>query len=110
MSPEDEKLLYATDTYYLPYRFAGLTHILIEASFDKKTLDENIKNGIVPAVMKRRLIKSHFSLENVIEFFKANDLSRVQEVWLTHLSDKNSNADLFKKEIQKVVGKPVYIA
>ena len=53
---------------------------------------------------------SHFSLENVKDFLRANDLSRVQEVWLLHLSDGNSDAERFKKEIMEVVGRPVYIA
>lgn len=28
-----EKLLFATDTYYIRYRFPGLTHIMIECNY-----------------------------------------------------------------------------
>lgn len=44
------------------------------------------------------------------DFLKANDLRHVQEIWLLHLSDGNSDADRFKREIQELTGKPVYIA
>jgi phosphoribosyl 1,2-cyclic phosphodiesterase len=105
-----EKLLFATDTYYIRYKFKGLTHIMIETNYSKEILDENIASGRVPQIMKKRLIRSHFSLENVKEFFKANDLSKVEEVWLIHLSDNNSDEERFKREIQSLTGKVVYIA
>lgn len=104
-----DKLLFATDTYYIKHRFQGLTHIMVEANYSMEILKENIFNGIVPVAMKKRLMRSHFSLENVKEFLKANDLSKVQEIWLLHLSDTNSNAELFKKEIQELTGKMIII-
>lgn len=104
-----EKLLFATDTYYIKYKFPGLTHIMIECNYSIEILDANIEKGRVPGVMKRRLLRSHFSLENVKEFFKANDLSKVQEIWLLHLSDNNSDENLFKDEIEKLTGKLVFI-
>lgn len=105
-----DKLLFATDTYYIRYRFTGLTHIMIECNYSIKILRENIAAGRVPAVMKNRLLRSHFSLENVKEFIRANDMSRVQEIWLLHLSDNNSDEELFKSEIQALTGKQVMIA
>jgi phosphoribosyl 1,2-cyclic phosphodiesterase len=105
-----EKLVFATDTYYIRYRFPGLTHIMVECNYSLRILDENISAGRVPAVMKKRLLKSHFSLEHVKDFLLANDLSKVQEIWLLHLSDNNSDAALFKREIQELTGKQVFIA
>ncbi|MUK89128.1 MBL fold metallo-hydrolase [Ornithinibacillus sp. L9] len=105
-----EKLLFATDTYYIRYKFKGLTHLLIECNYSAEILNQNIIEGITPKVMKKRLIRSHFSLENVKEFLKANDLSKVQEIHLLHLSDSNSDEALFKREIQELTGKVVYIA
>lgn len=104
-----EKLLFATDTYYIKYKFQGLTHVMVECNYSREILIQNIVNGTTPRVMKKRLERSHFSLENVKDFIKANDLSKVQEIWLLHLSDSNSNADLFKREIQELTGKVVYI-
>ena len=107
---DGEKLLYATDTYYIRYRFQGLTHIMVEANYSLDILRANVEAGTVDANLKNRIIKSHFSLENVKKFLQANDLSRVQEIWLLHLSDGNSDAERFKREIQSLTGKPVYIA
>ncbi|MBO0962371.1 MBL fold metallo-hydrolase [Neobacillus sp. MM2021_6] len=106
---EGEKLLFATDTYYIKYRFPGLTHIMVECNYSREILIENIVKGRVPRVMKQRLEKSHFSLENVKEFLKANELTKVQEIWLLHLSDTNSNADQFKREIMELTGKLVFV-
>ena len=107
---DGEKLLYATDTYFIRYRFQGLTHILIEANYSLDILKRNVEAGAVPKELKNRLLKSHFSLENVKRFLQANDLSRVQEIWLLHLSDNNSNAERFKKEVQELTGRMVFIA
>lgn len=87
----------------------GLTHIMVECNYSNEILNENIKSGRTPPFMKRRLLQSHFSLENVKEFLKANDLSRVQEIWLLHLSESNSDEELFKEDIMKLTGKVVYI-
>ncbi len=107
---DGEKLLYATDTYYIKYKFSGLTHIAIECNYSLDILRANVEAGLVEPVLKNRILKSHFSLENVKEFLKANDLSKVQEIWLLHLSNGNSDAERFKREIQSLTGKPVYIA
>lgn len=106
----NERLLYATDTYYIRYKFPGLTHIMVECNYAMDILEDNVRRGLVPEVLKKRLLTSHFSLENVKEFLQANDLSKVQEIWLLHLSDGNSDEESFKREIQGLTGKPVYIA
>lgn len=105
-----EKLLFATDTYYIKYRFQGLTHIMVECNYAIDILKANIEAGTVNDAMAKRLLQSHFSLENVKEFFKANDLSQVKEIHLLHLSDGNSDAEMFKREIQRLTGKMVYVA
>lgn len=104
------KLLYVTDSYYCRYRFKGLTHIMVECNYSADILTENVGAGLVPKELKSRILKSHFSLENVKEFLKANDISRIREIWLIHLSDGNSNAERFKREIQELTGKMVFIA
>jgi phosphoribosyl 1,2-cyclic phosphodiesterase len=107
---DGEKCLYLSDTMYCKYRFQGLTHIMIEANYSLDILKRNVEAGLVEQALKSRIIKSHFSLENVKEFLKANDLSKVQEIWLLHLSEQNSCEKRFKEEVQKITGKPTYIA
>jgi len=104
-----EKLLYLTDSYYSRYVFPGLNYIMIECNYAKDILDANLESGKVHPTHAKRLLQSHFSLENVKDFLKANDLDRVKEIYLMHLSDRNSDAERFKTEIQELTGKPVYI-
>lgn len=106
----DYKLLYASDTAYVPYTFSSLTHIMVECNHSLDILREKKASGTIPAVMKRRLMQSHMSLDTVKKFLQANNLSQVQEIWLLHLSDKHSDEARFKAEIQKLTGKVVKIA
>ncbi|PAF15930.1 MBL fold metallo-hydrolase [Terribacillus saccharophilus] len=110
MNQAGEKLLFATDTYYIKYKFKGLTHLMVECNYSMDILNENIESGRVHKAMKNRLIRSHFSLENMKEFLHANDLSNLQSVHLLHLSDSNSNEKLFKEEVQKITGTIVHVA
>lgn len=104
------KLLFITDSYYCKYNFSKLNHIMIECNYSKSILDENIANGFIHPTLANRLLKSHFSLDHVKEFLKANDLSQCREIILLHLSDSNSNAAQFKEEIERLTGIPVYVA
>jgi phosphoribosyl 1,2-cyclic phosphodiesterase len=108
--PTGEKILFATDTYFLRNKFNGLTYILVESNYCKDTLDYNIENGYIAREMKNRLLESHFSLEHVKEFLAANDLSRVQRIVLLHLSYSNADADRMIREISELTGKDVVIA
>lgn len=109
VNQEGEKLLFATDTYFIRYKFAGLNYIMVECNYSLDILNENIKSGRVHKGMKKRLLRSHFSLDNVKEFLSVNDLSKVQEIHLLHLSDSNSCEKRFKKEVQETTGKMVIV-
>ena len=105
-----EKLVFITDSYYCKYNFMKLNYIMVECNYAMDILKSNIEAGLVPESLKNRLIESHFSLDNVKEFLKANDLSQVKEIYLLHLSSGNSDAGRFKREIQEITGKQVIIA
>jgi len=104
-----EKLLYFTDTYYLKYKFNGLTHIMGEANYSKIVLEKNIRNGSLPVELAKRLYKSHMSIESFLEVLKANDLSKVRQIYLMHLSDGNSDAEDFKRQVRELTGAEVYV-
>jgi phosphoribosyl 1,2-cyclic phosphodiesterase len=90
--PTGYKTLFLTDSYYCKYNYI------------KETLDTNITAGYVDERMKQRLLQSHFSLEHVIQFLKANDLSQCREIILLHLSSMNSDAARMIREIKEVTG------
>lgn len=106
----DQKLLYLTDSPYTDYTFQGLTHVMIEANFSQQIVDANIESGKFHPAAQKRLRRTHMSIETCRQTLMANDLSRVQGIWLLHLSDTNADADDFKRQIQEATGKAVYVA
>ncbi len=105
-----ERLLFVTDTRLLDYKFKGITHMMVEANYSLKILIEKYGHGDVAEMLKNRIIKSHFEFENAKEFIRINSSDKLQVVWLLHLSDSNSDEELFKREVQALTGVPVYIA
>lgn len=99
-----EKLLFATDTYYIPNTFRDLNIVMVECNYSRDLLEENIKAGRVPELLKTRLLRSHFSLDNVKGFLAANDLGECRKIYLLHLSGGNSDPERFKREIQELTG------
>ena len=106
---DGEKVLFITDSAYCKYRFTGLTHIMIETNYSLEILRQNVANGTLDLATKNRIVRTHMGLETVKEFLRANDLSRVEEIHLIHLSNDNSDEERFKREIQGLTGKPTYI-
>lgn len=109
-SPDGDRLLFATDTYYIPFQFPDITHLMIECNYSKDILNKNVESGLIQPFRYKRLLRSHFELGNVKKFISSNDMTKLEEVWLLHLSNQNADGDRFKKEIQAITGKPVYIA
>lgn len=105
-----DKLVFLTDTYYCRHRFRDLTHIMVECNYSLDIVRERVELGRLHPAQKKRLLRSHFGLEHVKGFLRANDISKVQEIWLLHLSDGNSDEERFKREIQETTGKLVLVA
>lgn len=105
----EETLLFATDTRYLENVFEPLDYIMIECNYDESTLQSRYTSGSVTKTQYKRLVNAHMSLQNCIKLLKANDLSKLKEIYLMHLSDKNSNEQMFKRAIQEVTGTTVIV-
>ena len=99
--PTGEKLLYATDTYYIKYKFKQLNYLLIECNYIKSIAKENMQNEIINKTRYKRLLESHMSLENLLEFLKANDLRHVSKILLCHLSNTNASSNIMKEQVYK---------
>ena len=108
--PEIGTLIFATDTYYIKYKFDDLTKIMIECNYDLDILKDNVCNGSVHHKLEERTLQSHMSLEHCKSMLKSNDLSGVTDIVLLHLSANNSEPDRFKKEIEQLTGIPTTIA
>lgn len=108
--PEVGTICFATDTYYLPYKFNGVNHWLIECNYRKDILDKNCPKGSFKKILRDRTLESHMSYETCLNALKSNDLKDTKTITLIHLSDGNSNAREFKSGIEKATGKTTYIA
>jgi phosphoribosyl 1,2-cyclic phosphodiesterase len=109
-SPEGKRLLYLTDTGYSKFKFVGLTHIAIECNHSREILAANTMKGVLDKNRHRRTTHNHLSLERLLQMFEANDLSKVEEIVLLHLSDQNSDEEGFRSAVQRKTGIPTQIA
>lgn len=103
-------LLFATDTYYLRYRFKGLNHIMVECNYDHALLMLNYENGRISLALKERTIKSHMSLDTCSDVVTSNDSPKLRNVVLLHLSEENSDEEAFRKHIQGLTRARVTVA
>lgn len=97
--PDSGKILFATDCAYIPGKFVGLSHILVEMNYEDSILTSD------------RAVGAHLSLDNGITFLKATNLTQVRNIVLLHLSIGNSDARMFKRAVQEVASRAeVHIA
>lgn len=104
------KVLYFSDSAYCRYRFRALTHLMVEANWSGELLDNNVREGVIDETLAARIRRNHMSLERLLDMLRANDLSRVEAIWLLHLSDQNSDEEMFARRVREVTGRPVYVA
>lgn len=103
--PDIGTLLFATDTEYIKQNFKQLklNHILIECNYSQKIIDSRMHQGETVKGLRDRIIQSHMELETCKEFIEVNKTSSLDNVILLHLSDGNSNEQLFREEVQSIV-------
>ena len=99
-----QRVLYLTDSYYCKYKFSGLTHIVVECNHNSEIIEKRWKAGKIAPDMYLRLKRSHFSLERLLIYLKALDLSRCVKIVLVHLSDENSNESKMVSEVHFQTG------
>lgn len=108
--PDTGNILFATDTYYLRYKFKHLNNVMIECNYDRAILDRNIEGGLVSEAVKQRTLQSHLSLTQCINTLKDNDLTEVNNILLIHLSPTNSNRYEFEQKVTAQIKRKVIAA
>jgi phosphoribosyl 1,2-cyclic phosphodiesterase len=101
---ETDSLFYATDTSLVDYNFPGLKKLMIEANFDFSLISESSLQDFVV----QRTIRNHLDIDSAIDFIRKHPA--LEEVWLLHLSDGHSDAEMFRKKVIDAAGVPVYVA
>ncbi len=87
-----------------------MKHIIIEANYADDILEDNIIKGVEHPFKRDRLLTSHMELKTTKAVLMAQDLSRVENIILTHLPGQNSDESGFADEIKALTWKPVYAA
>ncbi len=103
--PDIGKLIYATDTEYIKYRFRNVNHILVEANYSNDLIDHN-------AINREHVLRGHMSLQTALTFISTNDNPALINVVLIHLSASNSDANIFLQKTKEKIkyGADCYIA
>ena len=108
--PECGSICFITDSFFVRDTFKNINHFIIEANFSQQIIDHKAANGSGLEFLRNRIFKSHMSIDTCKRTLQANDLSKVQNIVLIHLSDGNSNAAQFRQEVADVTGKKVWVA
>ena len=104
------KLLFVTDTSYIPYKFNGLRNLMVECNYSEELINQSASFSNSVSAIRSRVMDSHIEIETLKIFLKNTDLSMVDNIILLHLSSSNSNAKEFKEDIERLTGKRVFIA
>ena len=103
-------MLYVVDTGYVPHRFTGVTHALIEANYCARLTLDSLEAGRLNVRQHGRLINNHLSIVQATDVLSTLDEQLLVEAWLLHLSDRHSDAVRFKEMAERAIGKPVHVA
>lgn len=110
---EDDIMLFATDTEFIPYVFGGLTQMMVEANYDLNIMKDRIIDGSVHSARKKRTMDTHMEIGTLEAWLRDlnrdGSLDKLREIRLIHTSAANSDPDDFRERIQKLTGVPVYV-
>jgi len=100
----EETLLYASGMVCMPPVITGITHLMMDYS-----MKEEVYVGDTDRQPKHRVMWNHQSLEAVLKYVRKIDRSKLQELYLLHLSDNNSDKVEFQKAVGAATGARVHV-
>lgn len=106
-TPDQIRVLYCTDTQYIPKRVKGVNCAIIECNHDEDTIIDNMCEG----VESRSQFENHHSLDNCIEYLKSIYSADLTSVILWHPSGTNLNKKEAVRRVKEELGfEAVYMA
>lgn len=100
-----EELVFITDTQYSIYSFSP-DYFMMEVNYVRETIN---KNDSIHEELRARIKENHMSLDTAINLLERSDLSRLKKIYVMHLSDANSDAEVIKYRLQELTGVAVEI-
>lgn len=108
--PDMGSLLFATDTFTLPYRFPNVNHFLIEANYCDDLLNKQVEEGKTSFAQRKRIQLSHMSIKGCIESIRQCGVEKTRTITLCHVSTRHANPSEFVHQVQSEFGVPTFIA
>lgn len=93
-----DRLVFATDTFNIAYKFPKTNIIAVECNYISSILE---RSEHLPEKVKRRIKNNHFELDAVIRWLYRQDLSVCREIHLLHLSDACSDEDVIVSKMEE---------
>ena len=100
-----EELVFITDTQYSIYSFSP-DYFMLEVNYVREVIN---KNDSLHPDLRARIKENHMSLETAINLLERSGLSRLKKIYVMHLSDANSDAEVIKYRLQELTGVAVEI-
>ena len=101
------KLLFATDTNKIPYKFKDVNHFITESNYSNDLMIDNLCND----TYIRSASENHMEINDTIEFLNKNYTSNCNTIVLIHLSQGNADPKKFKQMVIDELGfSNVYVA
>lgn len=100
------KLLFCTDLSDFPYRVKDVNTLMCEINNDIDVMIKNACNN----EFSMSSSNTHLSLDKAIDIIKRHQSVKLQDVIGIHLSDINSDENLFSKRIKEETGIDVLFA
>lgn len=94
------RILYCTDTEYVPKRVKGVHYAIVECNHDIDCMIDNAMDDIY----SMSHYENHQSLDNCIEYLKYIYNTKLQGVILWHMSDTNIDANKAVKKTKEELG------
>ena len=95
-----ERLVFATDTVNLAYRFQKVNLLALEANYDASIL---VRNERMPEKLRKRITNSHMEIHTLCKYLTTLDLTACRALYLLHLSNASSNEGDFLRQVRQAV-------
>ena len=91
------RMIYATDTELIKWKFKDINHILLGVNYDKDLIDNEDSAKV------NHVYRGHMSIDTACDFVKSNNSDDLQNVIMCHLSKNNADKDLFIDKMKSTV-------
>ena len=94
------RVLYCTDTEYVPQIVRNVHYAIIECNYD----DEILVDALCDGKQIRSQFENHHSLERCVDYLKKIYNPNLQAIILSHISDTNGDPKMFQQRVKDELG------